>query len=92
MVEELAYIITLDLPIILSVNSWNEDTVHHLKTFSKKNWIISLISVVIVWIVSSYLIGKLTNDPRPIIDGLSFAVSVTGGVIFFLRYNNQYFW
>lgn len=92
MLEELAYIITLDLPVIFSVKSWNEDTVHNLKKFTKKNWIISLISVFVVWGISTYLIGTLTNDPRPIIDGLSFAVSVTGGVICFLRYNNQYFW
>lgn len=92
MFEELAYIITLDLPVIFSVKSWNNDTVHHLKKFTPKNWVISLVSVVIMWGVSAYLIGTLTNDPRPIIDGLSFAVSVTGGVICFLRYNNQYFW
>lgn len=92
MLEELAYIVTLDLPVILSVKSWNEDTVHNLKKFTRKNWIISLVSVIIIWILSSYLIGTFTNDPRPIIDGLSFAVSVTGGVICFLRYNNQYFW
>lgn len=92
MLEELAYIITLDLPVILSVKSWNEDTVHNLKKFNPKNWIISIVSVFVVWGISTYLIGTLTNDPRPIIDGLSFAVSVTGGVICFLRYNNQYFW
>lgn len=92
MLEELAYIVTLDLPVILSVKSWNEDTVHNLKKFTRNNWIISLVSVIIIWILSSYLIGTFTNDPRPIIDGLSFAVSVTGGVICFLRYNNQYFW
>lgn len=92
MFEELAYIITLDLPVIFSVKSWNSDTVNHLKKFTKKNWVISLVSVFVVWGVSSYLIGTFTNDPRPVIDGLSFAVSVTGGVICFLRYNNQYFW
>lgn len=92
MLEELAYIITLDLPVIFSVKSWNEDTVHHLKKFTKKNWVISLCSVLVVWGISTYLIGTFTNDPRPVIDGLSFAVSVTGGVICFLRYNNQYFW
>lgn len=90
--EKLAYILTLDLPVILSIKSWNDKTVHNLKKFKRKHWVISILSVFIVWGLSAFLIDRLTNDPRPIIDGLSFAVSVTGGVICFLRYNNQYFW
>ncbi|WEV56147.1 nicotinamide riboside transporter PnuC [Ligilactobacillus acidipiscis] len=90
--EQIAYIATLDLPVLLSVKSWNSDTVNHLRKFGLKQWIVSIILTVIVYVISSYAIGALTPDPRPWIDGLSFAVSLTAGVICFLRYNNQYFW
>ena len=71
--EQIAYILTLDLPVIISVRSWNDGTL-------------------IVYAVSGYLIGKFTNDPRPWIDAISFAISLTAGIMCFLRYNNQYFW
>lgn len=35
---------------------------------------------------------NLNKSPRPWIDGLSFTVSLTGGIICFLRYRDQYFW
>ena len=38
------------------------------------------------------MIGKFTNDPRPWIDAISFAISLTAGIMCFMRYNNQYFW
>ena len=76
--EQIAYILTLDLPVIISVRSWNDDTKNHLRKF--------------VYAVSGYLIGKFTNDPRPWIDAISFAISLTAGIMCFLRYNNQYFW
>ena len=76
--EQLAYIATLDLPVILSVKSWNDDTKNHLRKFGSKEWLIA--------------IGKFTNDPRPWIDAISFAISLTAGIMCFMRYNNQYFW
>ena len=90
--EQLAYIITLDLPVIIAVRSWNNDTKNHLCKFGSREWIIAIIGTLLVYVISGYLIGKFTNDPRPWIDAISFAISLTAGIMCFLRYNNQYFW
>ena len=42
--------------------------------------------------VSGWAIGTFTDDPRPWVDAISFAISLTAGVICFLRFNNQYVW
>lgn len=90
--EQIAYILTLDLPILLAVNSWNDDTKNHLRKFGAKEWVIAIVGTVAVYAISGFLIGKFTNDPRPWIDALSFSISLTAGIMCFLRYNNQYFW
>ena len=90
--EQIAYIATLDLPVILSVKSWNDDTKNHLRKFGAKEWVIAIVGTLAVYAVSGYLIGKFTNDPRPWIDAISFAISLTAGIMCFMRYNNQYFW
>ncbi|WP_203628207.1 nicotinamide riboside transporter PnuC [Lacticaseibacillus mingshuiensis] len=90
--EQLAYVITLDLPVLISVRSWNDDTHNHLRTFAAKQWVLSIGFTLIVWALSAFLIGTLTSDPRPVYDGMAFAISLTGGIVCFLRYNNQYFW
>ncbi|NVY97141.1 nicotinamide mononucleotide transporter [Lactobacillus sp. DCY120] len=91
-VEQIIYILTLDLPILLSSKSWNDETKNNIKKFHAKEWTISIVFTLVLWAVSAYLIGLLTNDPRPIVDGISFAVSTTGGIVCYLRYSNQYFW
>ncbi|MCI1686538.1 nicotinamide riboside transporter PnuC [Schleiferilactobacillus harbinensis] len=90
--EQTAYVLTLDIPVLISVRTWNDDTKDHLKTFAAKEWIISILFTLAVWAASAALIGRFTNDPRPIYDGMAFAISLTGGIVCFLRYNNQYFW
>lgn len=90
--EQIAYIATLDLPVILSVKSWNDDTKNHLRKFGSKEWLIAIVSTLLVYVISGYLIGKFTNDPRPWVDAISFAISLTAGIMCFMRYNNQYFW
>lgn len=90
--EQIAYILTLDLPVILAVKSWNDDTKNHLRTFGAKEWVISLVGTAAVYGLSGWLIGTFTDDPRPWVDAVSFAISLTAGIICFLRYNNQYFW
>ena len=90
--EQIAYVITLDLPVLISVRTWNDDTANNLKRFAAKQWVISIAFTLVVWAVSAVLIGKFTNDPRPVFDGMAFAISLTGGIVCFLRYNNQYFW
>ena len=34
--EQVAYVLTLDLPVILAVRSWNDDTKNHLRKFGGK--------------------------------------------------------
>ena len=90
--EQLAYIVTLDLPVIFAIRLWNDDTKNHLRKFGSKQWLFAITGTLVVYLVSGFLIGKFTNDPRPWIDAISFAISLTAGIMCFLRYNNQYYW
>jgi len=90
--EQVAYIVTLDLPVLLATKTWNEETVNNLRKFGAKQWVVAIIGTLVVYGVSGWAIGAFTNDPRPWIDALSFAVSLTAGIMCFMRYNNQYFW
>ena len=90
--EQIAYIATLDLPVIFAVKTWNDDTKNHLRKFGSKAWTIAIIGTILVYLISGYLIGHLTDDPRPWIDAISFSISLTAGIMCFMRYNNQYFW
>ncbi len=78
--------------MIFAVRSWNDDTKNHLRRFGSKQWLVAIIGTLIVYVVSGYLIGRFTNDPRPWIDAISFAISLTAGIMCFMRYNNQYYW
>lgn len=53
---------------------------------------IALTGTVFVYLISGYLIGTYTDDPRPWIDAIAFSISLSAGIISFLRYNNQYYW
>ena len=91
--EQIAYVVTLDLPVIFAINSWNDDTKNHLRKFTKMGWLVAIVGTLLVYIVSGWLIGQFTNDPRPWIDAISFSISLTAGIMCFMRYNNQYyFW
>ncbi len=82
--------ITLDIPVLLSRNgitTWRQKSAS-----SPKTWGIAIISTIIVYFVSGYLIQRFTDDPRPWIDAIAFSISLSAGIISFLRYNNQYFW
>lgn len=89
--EQIAYVITLDIPVLLSAN-WNINMVSKIRKFTGRTWVIAIFATIAVYFISGYLIDILTNDPRPWIDAISFSISLTAGVICFLRYNNQYFW
>ena len=89
--EQIAYVITLDLPVLLSAN-WNVNMASKIRKFNARSWTVAIIATIIVYLVSGYLIGHLTDDPRPWIDAISFSISLSAGVICFLRFNNQYFW
>lgn len=90
--EQVAYILTLDLPILLAVKSWNDDTKNHLRTFTPRLWAVAIAGTAVVWVLSAWGIGAWTDDPRPWIDGFSFSISLTAGIMCFLRYNNQFYW
>lgn len=90
--EQISYVVTLDLPVLFAVKTWNDNTVNNLRKFAKKEWVIALVSTLIIYLLSGWAIGSFTNDPRPWFDAFAFAVSLTAGVMCFLRYNNQFFW
>ena len=52
--EQLAYVVTLDLPVLFAVKSWNDDTKFHLRKFSKNSWAIAIIATLIVYGISGY--------------------------------------
>ncbi|MGX7205482.1 nicotinamide riboside transporter PnuC [Enterococcus pingfangensis] len=89
--EQIAYMLTLDIPVLLS-KEWNHNMASKIRKFTGKIWVVAIISTIIVYFVSGYLIQRLTDDPRPWIDAIAFSISMSAGIISFLRYNNQYFW
>jgi len=89
--EQIAYMITLDIPVLLS-KEWNHNMAAKIRKFTGKVWVIAIVSTIIVYFVSGTLIQRFTDDPRPWIDAIAFSISLTAGVISFLRYNNQYYW
>lgn len=89
--EQVAYMLTLDIPVLLS-KAWNQNMAAKIRKFSGKSWGIAISATIVVYLLSGTLIGRLTDDPRPWIDAIAFSISLSAGVISFLRYNNQYFW
>lgn len=89
--EQLSYVLTLDIPVLLSA-SWNVNMASKIRKFTGKSWAIALVSTVAVYLISGWAIGAFTDDPRPWVDAISFAISLTAGIICFLRFNNQYIW
>lgn len=89
--EQIAYMITLDIPVLLS-KEWNHNMASKIRKFTGKTWLTAIISTIFVYFLSGYLIQRFTDDPRPWIDAIAFSISLSAGIISFLRYNNQYFW
>lgn len=90
--EQIAYVVTLDLPILFAVKTWGDDTAGKLRSFGKKQWIIAIIATLAIYVVAGYLIGQFTPDPRPWQDSIAFSISLVAGVITFMRYNSAYYW
>ena len=89
--EQIAYMITLDIPVLLS-KEWNHNMASKIRKFTGKTWFTAIIRTIVVYFVSGYLIQRFTDDPRPWVDAIAFSISLSAGIISFLRYNNQYFW
>lgn len=89
--EQVAYVATLDIPVLLSA-SWNVNMASKIRQFTGKSWAVALGATLVIYLISGWGIGAFTDDPRPWVDAISFAISLTAGVICFLRFNNQYVW
>lgn len=89
--EQIAYMITLDIPVLLS-KEWNSNMASKIRQFTGKSWGIAIVGTVLVYFISGSLIQQFTDDPRPWIDAIAFSISLSAGIISFLRYNNQYYW
>ncbi|MFC6208122.1 nicotinamide riboside transporter PnuC [Levilactobacillus tongjiangensis] len=89
--EQIAYVATLDIPVLISA-SWNVNMASKIRKFTGRSWVIAIVSTVAVYLLSGWAIGAFTDDPRPWVDAISFAISLAAGIICFLRFNNQYVW
>ena len=89
--EQIAYVVTLDIPVLISSN-WNVNMASKIRKFTGRSWAVALLSTVVIYLLSGWAIGAFTDDPRPCVDAISFAISFTAGIICFLRFNNQYIW
>ncbi|MGX6427605.1 nicotinamide riboside transporter PnuC [Levilactobacillus yonginensis] len=89
--EQIAYVATLDIPVLISA-SWNVNMAAKIRKFTGRSWLIAIVSTVAVYLLSGWAIGTFTDDPRPWVDAISFAISLAAGIICFLRFNNQYVW
>lgn len=88
--EQITYLLTLDLPVILNVD-WNKSMSTKIGKLDLKGWLITIVSWGVLWSVSAVLIGNLTNDPRPIVDALVFATATIAGILQFLKKRDAYF-
>ncbi len=76
--EQIAYVLTLDLPVLLSA-TWNVNVAAKIRSFTPKSWTVAILATGVVYLVSGTLIGQLTDDPRPWIDAIAFSISLTAG-------------
>ena len=83
--------VTLDIPVLLSAG-WNVNMVSKIRKFTGRTWVVAIVATLVVYGLTGCRSGTFTDDPRPWVDAISFAICLTAGVICFLRYNNQYFW
>lgn len=88
--EQIIYLLTLDLPVILNVD-WNKSMSTKIGKLDLKGWLITIVSWGVLWSISAVLIGNLTNDPRPIVDALVFATATIAGILQFLKKRDAYF-
>lgn len=62
--EQMAYVITLDIPVLLSA-SWNVNMAAKIRRFTGRSWIIAVTATLVIYLISGWAIGTFTDDPRP---------------------------
>lgn len=88
--EQLIYLVTLDIPVILNVD-WNKNMSKKIGKLDLKGWAITIVGWALLWASSGYLINLLTDDPRPIVDSLVFATATVAGILQFLKKRDAFF-
>lgn len=88
--EQLVYLFTLDLAVIFNVD-WNKNMAKKISSLDLKGWSVTLTSWAILWLLSAILIGRFTDDPRPIMDALVFSSATVGGLLTFLKKRESYY-
>jgi len=88
--EQLIYLFTLDLAVIFNVD-WNKSMAKKIGGLDLKSWVVTVICWVGLWALSAIVIGKFTDDPRPVMDALVFSSATVGGLLTFLKKRESYY-
>lgn len=88
--EQMVYIITLDIPVLLNVN-WNKNMASKISKLTNWQWVGTIVGWALLWALSGWLIGAVTDDPRPVADALVFASATVGGILTFSKKRESYF-
>ncbi|KRN04026.1 nicotinamide riboside transporter PnuC [Holzapfeliella floricola] len=95
-VLQAAYIILLDIPVLL-LPKWSENVQEHIRGLSDskpvRDWGLTALFFVIVFGLLYLMDTNLFISPRPILDAFAGAVGITGSILATLRFRDQYyFW
>lgn len=88
--EQLVYLFTLDLAVILNVD-WNKNMAKKIGGLDLKGWFVTLSGWAGLWALSAVVIGRFTDDPRPVVDALVFATATVGGLLTFFKKRESYY-
>lgn len=91
LISYIIFIVILYYPIIIS-KKWNNNTNQRIRHFNKKEWIIATIATIIIYLISGYLIQFTHIDYLPWIDASTLATGISGSIICYLQYSEQYIW
>lgn len=88
-VMQVAYIILLDLPVLLSRNWGN----FKAKSLTKHNWFYVALLFLVFLLATYYLDTQLLNSPQAKLDALAASLGLTGAVLTTVRFKESYyFW
>ena len=89
------YIITLDLPVLLTP-SWAKDVDKKVRFLHEKgkglrNWVLTILFFVVVLAVLYYSDTHWFISPRPWIDSIAATIGITGSLLTTLRFSESYY-